>query len=332
MNFEPFSITGIGSMPHKEPSIACELILKYFDIPFWPQLPKYSIQEAMITQFSEGFPGIVFKAEKIFIRRNEEEITYWLSEYSEDMLSPISEEYAKGLYSMAEALKGKKLKFLKGQITGPVTFTLSLKDEEGKLIYFDETLREIALLHLQAKAKWQIEFLKEMADNIVIFIDEPILQAVGTSTYISVEQAEAMRLIREIVSYIQSLGAKAGIHCCGRADWKEVLASGIDILSFDAFFFFDFLKIYKTQIDEFLKNGGYIAWGFVPTTDDLYSLSDEDIIKVAENKISEISRDLPLINNHSLITPSCGMGSLDLSACERVCRLLIKMKNKLING
>jgi len=59
------------------------------------------------------------------------------------------------------------------------------------------------------------------------FIDEPILQAVGTSAYISVEQSESMRLIGELVSFIKSLGVTVGLHCCGRTDWKDILSLGI---------------------------------------------------------------------------------------------------------
>ncbi|GLI54255.1 hypothetical protein [Thermodesulfovibrio yellowstonii] len=329
--FEPFSTTGIGSMPHTEVLSACELILKYFDIPFWPQMPKYSQNEQMITQFCEGLPGITLSSGKVYIKRDEELITEWLSNYHEDIFSPISKEYAIGLYRITELINGKKLKIFKGQITGPVTFTLSLKDEEGKIIYFDETLRELALMHLKAKAKWQIDFLKNFAEKIIIFIDEPILQAVGTSAYISVEQSEAIRLIKELVSFIKSLGVRVGIHCCGRTDWKEILSIDIDVLSFDAFSFFDFFKIYRDEITEFITKNGYIAWGFIPTTDDLNALSDEEIVEQAVRKIEEISKILPSITQNSIITPSCGMGSLDILSSERVCKLLKKLKIKLTN-
>lgn len=330
MLFAPFSTTGIGSMPHTEPESACELILKYFDIPFWPQLPKYSQLEQMIAQFCEGLPQIEFSSGKIYIKKDEELITEWLVNYREEG-SPITREYASGLWSMAELIKGKRLKIFKGQITGPVTFTLSLKDEEGKIIYFDETLREVCLMHLKAKAKWQVEFLRNFAEEVVIFIDEPILQAVGTSAYISVDEAEAIRLINELVCFIKSLNARAGIHCCGRANWKEILSLDIDVLSFDAFSFFDFFKIYRDEIAEFLRRG-YIAWGFIPTTDDLNSLSDEKIIDQAIRKIEEMSKIFPSIDKNSLITPSCGMGSLQVKESERVCELVQKLKNKLVNG
>lgn len=329
MQLKPFSTTGIGSMPHTQPYSACEAVLQYFDIPFWPQLPKYSRNESMIAQFSEGLPGVVFENKKLYLKKNEKLIIDWLSRYTDEMESSMSENFTAGLYAMAEILKGKKLKIFKGQLTGPVTFTLSIKDEEGKPIYFDDTLRELSLLHLKAKAKWQIKFLKNFAENIIIFIDEPILQAVGTPTYISVEDSETMRLIKEFAFFIKSAGAMAGLHCCGRTDWKKVLSTGIDILSFDAFFFFDPFKIYKEEIAGFIQAGGYIAWGFVPTTDELKELRDEEIINQAVSKIKEISKDIPFINKSSLITPSCGMGSLQVTDSERVCVILRNLKDKL---
>lgn len=329
MQFEPFSTTGIGSMPHTQPYSACEAVLEYFDIPFWPQLPKYSPKESMIAQFSEGLPGIVFENKKLYLKKNEKLIIEWLTNYTDEMESSMSKNFTAGLHTMAEILKGKKLEIFKGQITGPVTFTLSLKDEKGTPIYFDETLRELSLMHLKAKVMWQIKFLKNFAENIIIFIDEPILQAVGSSTYISVEDSEAMRLIKEFASFVKSTGTLVGLHCCGRTDWKKILSTGIDILSFDAFLFFESFKIYKKEIAEFIHSGGYIAWGFVPTTDDLRRLRDEEIINQAISKIREISKDVPSINECSLTTPSCGMGFLQITDSERVCRVLINLKDKL---
>ena len=325
---KPFSTTGIGSMPQREPFKACDLIIGSFDIPFWPQLPKLSSKELMIPQFSEGLPGIIIEDDRFYLKKNDDLIAEWLSNYSDETESPISKEFASGLYKMKEIVREQKFEIFKGQITGPLTFTLSLKDEEGKPVYFDETLRELILMNLKAKAKWQFNFLKTFSKSVIIFIDEPILQALGTSAYISVEQAEAMRLIDELASYIKNLGAKVGLHCCGRADWREILNLSIDILSFDAYFFFDFFKIYKEEINQFLSRGGYIAWGFVPTTDDLREIEDDKIITNALLKIDEIGKEIPLIYQKSLLTPSCGMGSLDEKDSLRVCSILKSLKSR----
>jgi len=152
--FTPFMTTGIGSLPYTEPEKACKLVLDTFDIPFWPQLPKLSFRESMIPQFSEGMPFIKIdeRKETIWIERNRSDaLTRFYETYSEDWKVAISESYAKGLYTFIGLLKNKRLKTLKGQITGPLTFSLGLKDSVGRPVYFDEELREISLMLLKAK-------------------------------------------------------------------------------------------------------------------------------------------------------------------------------------
>ncbi|MCL0051806.1 hypothetical protein M1M97_03990, partial [Thermodesulfovibrionales bacterium] len=61
------------------------------------------------------------------------------------------------------------------------------------------------------------------------------------------------------VSAIEDAGGISGIHCCGRADWPMVTRSGIRIISFDAYEYFDTLAIYHEDIKDFLERGGYLA-------------------------------------------------------------------------
>ncbi|MCK7469495.1 MAG: hypothetical protein MZU95_00855 [Desulfomicrobium escambiense] len=66
-------------------------------------------------------------------------------------------------------------------------------------------------------------------------------------------------------------GGLAGVHVCANTDWTLVLDSAADILSFDAYAYFDQFVIYREAIRRFLDRGGLIAWGLVPT------LSPEDL-------------------------------------------------------
>jgi len=54
----------------------------------------------------------------------------------------ISKEYAAGLYAFIDIIKKeeKKIGAVKGHITGPLTFTLSLTDNQKRPIYFDEEM------------------------------------------------------------------------------------------------------------------------------------------------------------------------------------------------
>ena len=329
--FTPFATTGIGSLPHKDAEEACKLVLNTFDIPFWPQLPNLSFHESMIFQFSEGIPSIRIDdhRERIWVEKsNGDDITDFYKTYSEDWRSSISKEYAKGLYTFVELIKDRKLYALKGQITGPLTFTLGLRDSEGRPIYFDEELREISLMLLKAKIRWQIDFLKPYAENIILFVDEPILSALGSTSYIGVKPEETKRLLKEVAEAIRHAGGIPGIHCCGNADWPVVITSSVNIISFDAYGYVDTVSIYPSEFTEFLRDGGYLALGIVPTTDSIKDETTDSLKKRFQESIEKLSRLIPedLLLSRILLTPSCGTGSRSIEDTLKVFQLLRGLK------
>ncbi|RME63210.1 MAG: hypothetical protein D6778_09940 [Nitrospirae bacterium] len=166
---------------------------------------------------------------------------------------------------------------------------------------------------------------------MIIFIDEPILTALGTSSYISVSQEEAMHMIRQTVETIKAEGALSGLHCCGRADWKEVLTTGVDILNFDAYGFFDSLLAAGESIEGFLSKGGVLAWGIVPTTEAINSENKDTLLKRLEEYMEKLGSFISkeTILNSSIITPSCGAGSRTVAEAERVFSVLHQMGEAL---
>ena len=334
--FKPFTTTGIGSLPHTDTDEACDLVLQTFDIPFWPQLPNLRFCELMIPQFSEGIPFLMVdeKKEKIWIEKDEgNALTEFYEIYTDEFEFAISEKYAAGLYSFIEKINNKYFHFLKGQITGPLTLTLGLKDSEGRLVYFDEELREISLMALKAKIRWQIRLLNKYADRVIIFIDEPILSALGTSGYIGVNTSEAERLLSEISDAVKQADGIPGIHCCGKADWPLVIKSGVKIISFDAYNYSETISLYPTEFTDFLEDGGYLAWGIVPTTDSIKDENTDSIKKrfdeIGERLSNSISSEL--LKKQILLTPSCGTGSRSIEETAKIFHILVELKNLLKN-
>ena len=331
--FQTFSTTGIGSLPHTDPAEACRIILDSVDIPFWPQLPQRSFLELMVPQYSEGFPFIRIEGEDIHVEKAEEEA---LSAFYEAIANksgfPISEEYAAGFYAFLNILKQQNLRFdtLKGHITGPLTFALSLTDKEKRPIFFDEEMKELSLELLKGKASWQIEMLKPFAEKVMIFIDEPILSALGTSAYLGVSNEEATRMLREVVKHIKECGGIAAIHCCGKADWPLVLSSGIDVFNYDSYFFWDTLSIYPEEMKAFIDNNGYIAWGVIPTTEAIKDVNLQGLHEQLERGLTSLEKiGIPKdkLRQQVLITPSCGTGSLNIENALKVFSLLKELKN-----
>lgn len=332
---KPLSTTGIGSLPHVVPVDACSLILETFDIPFWPQLPRRSFLEWMIPQYIEGMPYVKMNLEDriIIIKRDQsDELERFYEMCKDDCRIAISEDYAKGLHIFIKIIKGRQFKALKGQVTGPLTFTLSLRDSDGRLLFFDEELREIALMLLKAKVRWQVDILRPHSDDVIIFIDEPILSAIGGSTYIGVSREETLRLLKETVNAIHESGAIPGIHCCGNADWSLVIESGAEILSFDAYGYFDSLAICREEIHEFLRKGGYLAWGIIPTTEAIVAETFDSIRHRFDCEFKNLSKTIPeeLLLRQTILTPSCGTGSRSIDETIKIFQLLMRLKESLL--
>ena len=177
--------TIIGSMPHTDPEQACALVSHYLrDIPAWPQLPKRSFLENMYVQYSEGFPGAVVSGERMYVDHSKD-LTRSLEElyaaYLESKVDrfPVSPEYAAGLYSFL-SLTNLMPKAVKGQVTGPVTWGLTVTDDTGKAIIYDDVLGDAVPKLLRLKAGWQEKQLKQICRNTIIFVDEPYMSAFGS--------------------------------------------------------------------------------------------------------------------------------------------------------
>jgi len=331
--FKPFSTTGIGSLPHTDTEEACRLVLQTFDIPFWPQLPALSFRESMIPQYCEDMPFLKIdeEREKVWVERDGGDVLAKFYETcSDDWESPVSERYAQGLYAFVKNIKNRRFPFLKGHVTGPLTFTLGLRDEKGKCVYYDEELREISLLLLKAKIRWQIKLLTPFADRVVIFIDEPILSALGSTAYMGVDTTEALRLLKETVESVKLAGGISGIHCCGKADWPLVINSGADIISFDAYDYTGTIALYPAEFSGFLKKDGYLAWGIVPTTEVIADENTDSIKKRFDNSLAQLSKVLPqdLLLSQILLTPACGTGSRSIEETIKIFKILTELKHQ----
>jgi methionine synthase II (cobalamin-independent) len=333
----------IGSMPHKSAEEAFGVLDKFsLDIPSWPQLPARSFVEGMIAQCSEGFPGIKIDIEEKWIRLMRDDsliesmtVAYEAVIAENSDFFRISAGFAEGLLMFLERMKaGGMLPVAKGQITGPFTFGLGLNDAEGRAIWWDDEYRDLIYAGLALKGVWQVEKLKEVAESVIMFCDEPILSALGTPAYMGVREEDVIEGLNRVIDPLKAAGAMAGMHCCGNMDWAITTRANLDIISFDAYEFGDKSTIYAAEISGFLERGGYLAWGIVPTGDP-DAVASETIDSLFEKMTRLIDLftgagiDEDLLRNRSLYTPSCGMGSLPEDVARRVLELLAGLKARL---
>ena len=199
--------TAIGSMPHVDPKEACSLVLTHLpEIPAWPQLPQRSFLENMYAQFSEGFPGVVLEEERIWIDSSQDlskPLEELYAAYLEGSLnhSAVGYEYAEGLHVFLNMVGKTDEKAVKGQVTGPVSWGLSVTDDRRKAIIYDDTLSDAAAKLLRLKASWQEKTLSQISRNTIIFVDEPYMVSFG-SAYFSISRERVITLLEEVLGGI----------------------------------------------------------------------------------------------------------------------------------
>jgi len=337
---DSFLTTSIGSFPHLDERGVLPLILRDFPhIPFWPQLPKRLFLEGMVAQYSEGFPSLKLdkKDQRLWVDTSygfDEEVErfYQAMEREEIESFCISEDYARGLRLLKDLSQEevrKKIKYIKGQVTGPITFGLALTDQEKRPIFYDSTLREILISHLSFKARWLEKRFHELFPGVptIIFFDEPGLSAFG-SAFSGLNQEDVTLSLNECFS---AVGGLKGVHCCGNTDWSLLLSTELDILSFDAYGYLENLSLYQRELKAFLERGGILAWGLIPTSEDIQKEDAQSLVKRFRKGVEILSKEGidPVLLERAILTPSCGTASLPIDLAERVCHLTAEVSRRL---
>ncbi len=338
---EQLTTTGIGSLPFADGAEAADFVFEDGpDIVFWPQIPRRSSAEGMIPQYASAMPCVRWDDEKsdtvLDTSDKYAELEDFYGKYLADdpELFPLPKDRAAGFYAFEKALGQKDgVKSAKGQVTGPLTFTTGISDAEGNTVYGDSELRDAAVKLLERNACWQVQRLKKLgAENVVIFADEPVLSAYGSSAYVGISEEDVTGLLRQIFSAISETDALPGLHVCGNSDWGMAMRSGTAILNFDTYQYGTTLALYADELERFLENGGLVAWGIVPTTDDVENESVESLATIFDEALEALESkgfDRKRVLKHSMLTPSCGAGSLDIERTRKAFGLLRELKTKL---
>ncbi len=335
--------TGIGSMPIVDPERAVDLLFQYLpEAPFWPQLPQRDFHEHMDVQYSESLPGLTIDETKKKVSFNTTgDLAGAFEKFFDRYLAKdygffrITEQYAAGFYAFLRASeKGgalAKARYVKGHITGPLTLGTSFKDETGKDIIHNEMFFDALVKGLTMKALWQIRELKQFGKPIIIFIDEPSMESLG-SAFSAVSPQVVAEKLNEITDAIHELGGLAGIHCCGNADWTMIFNTKVDIVNFDAYGYGEKVMLYPGDIKKFMGRGGALAWGIVPTGAFTGSETAELLVaKLAAGfqRLAQEGIDEQAILRQSLLTPSCGMGSLTPDKAVAILKLLRDVSERM---
>jgi methionine synthase II (cobalamin-independent) len=343
MEFEPrFAMIAIGSLPHTDPELACRLMLQAFpEVASWPQLPRLSFRENMYAQYSEGLPGIRLDetAKRLWFQADDslagELEGFYQAVIEEDLERfAVSAPYAAGLDAFLGGAFEDELSarpFVKGHVTGPISYGLTVTDQNKKASLYNETLEQAIVKGLTLKGRWQSRELRKAAPGarVAIFYDEPYLHSVG-SALISVSREQ---VVGEISECLAGCGADVtGVHCCGNTDWSLVFATGVDVVHFDAYEYLEPFVAYDGEIAEHLARGGSIAWGVVPKDENVLEASSDELVGILEGGFDVLEArglDRGLLARRSMVSPSCGLGSASVEVAERALELTREVSDRM---
>ncbi|MGW8194213.1 MAG: hypothetical protein ACWGOX_08110 [Desulforhopalus sp.] len=330
----------IGSLPLRDHKEALQLIMAYVpQLPLWPQLPR-NPKEGMIRQFLSGFPGLVDQNDRHWIDTARNSFEEEMAAFYEDFIGieqqpqlleksrfSLDTDTAAGFFTLTEYLHSVSSVAItvKGQITGPITTGIATRDQLGNSIIYDDNLRDILVKLLALKGRWQVAQLRKFTDRIppVIFIDEPGLVSFGSCGFGGISREMVSESVNLVISAIQEEGGLAGVHICANGDWGPALVSKADIISFDAYFYFDNFILYREQLHRYIARGGILAWGIIPTGDPqaVERESSESLFNKWQKQLQTLSTfgfTEQQLMEQILIAPSCGTGSLSPPQAEKV--------------
>jgi methionine synthase II (cobalamin-independent) len=348
MAFEhPFVTTLIGSFPHPDSAALCPRLVEAIQIPAWPQLPRRTFRENMYTQYSAGLPGIVVDDEHQKVTFDTTaDLSPALEEFYGRYLTndvdsfALLPDYAAGFYTMLDVLRSTSGEWAKGHVTGPISFGLTVVDQNLRSSLYDEQLADPIVKQLAFIARWQIRRLKQARSNVIIFVDEPYMSSFG-SAFISLSREQVATLLNEVFDAIHAEGALAGVHCCGNTDWSVLMDTSVDILNLDAYEYLENLALYPNEVRAFLDRGGNLAWGIIPNNETIFDVTPEQLAQRLRDGLQLISNKargrgvtigVDEFAHRSLITTACGLGPTTIEIADRAIETLAQTGEILQQG
>jgi len=298
--------TAMAVMPHTDVDRAIDAALS-LDIPFWPQLPNYSYYEDMYVQASEHFPGILLDLEKrtlgFSLDKFIEEFEEFQARFDDPSYYDISPTFS-AVYHRFLELDLSNRPAIRGQLEGPISFGFNILDQDERPILFDDTIRPFMMEFMAKRINVQLKRLKNRNVNAFMFVDEPGLQFL----FSAMSGYEDRKAKKDMDDFFAMIDRPRGVHLCGNPDWDFLLNTDLDVLSLDVFTNGEIFSSYGDSILRYLKRGGILVWGIVPTGFEDFSNSNIAALgKQLESIWDHLTRkgiDLDMMLRQSLLSPA----------------------------
>jgi hypothetical protein len=276
--------TGVGSLPHTDPVAAVRHVMRSYDLPFCPQLPR--LDGDMIEEWVGVEPG--------------------RCGWSRDR--DRREPYAWPPFLDAVTKMPPRHRIVKLQVTGPVTLSAAIADPEDPTPFL--FAKDVGAW-LAAQTESQVGALRERGIDCLLIVDEPGLYRAGAET--SVIQAwEPLR----------TLGSAWGLHVCCQPPWALLEAARPDVLNIDVVNF-PIHRSAGDAVTRMVQAGTTMAWGITPVDrSENASVAAARLFAVVDSVWADARPHTEERVTRALVTPSCGTGGQPISRESQAVRVL----------
>jgi len=311
--------TGIGGLPHRDAGEAAEFVLRKMELPSIPSLPRRSPAEGSIVQAMVGMQGItVGQYGSIAVDANRvDPLAAVVTDLDHDAFVGF-----RTFLDRAQVLGHTGP--VKWQMVGPVTLGIALMRAGVPMSEaFEAAVRAVRerLQHLLDAVAAALP-----ASQQVVIIEEPSLSELMQPGF-PIAPDTAIDLVSGALAAIET-SAISGLHVCGLTDIASQLAAGPAILSLPV----------RQEVAEsagyllrFMEQGGYIAWGVVPTSGPIITSAERPWRQLCALWCELVQRgaDPTMLREQAIITPECGLAAHSQAVAERVHRFAAEISRRV---
>ncbi len=329
LSFKPACLpVAYGELPHTNAAQALRLLLDTTPaVVTCAALPQRGFREHAYIQSILGFPGLVLDqhSKRAYVNRTEAlpkldqlALAYLQNHVAFAALTSDALPLLTELRRLRGVFAGQAIKII---VTGPISLSLQLTDDQQRPLAYDAMLFEALAQHLTLRAAWQVSQLIDLGVDIVVCLDEPFLDAFA-SPFCPIEWNDAAALLELLLSSIRGC---RGILTSGPVDWAMVLQTSVEWVHFNAYQYSQALLDSAEVLATFLKRPGFLTWGIVPTSvGDLRRETIETLTERIEHILDRlvavgIPREQML--QAMLISTTTGLAHMSVSDAEKALAL-----------
>lgn len=300
--------TGIGGLPHRDATEAATFVLRTMELAAIPTLPRRSPAEGVMAQAMVGMQGItVGQYGSIAVDVN-------LVDALAPIVTDLDHDAFVGFRTFLQLAHAQQHTGpVTWQFVGPVSFGLALMRAGVPMSEaFESAVRcvRMRVQHLLDAVATALPDSEQM-----VFIKEPALVDLMQPGF-PIAPDTAIDLVSGALAMVEG-SAVSGLHVCGLSDIPSLLATGPAVLSLPVQ---PVVAESAGYLVRFLEQGGYIAWGAVPTTGPIPTSTERPWRQLCALWCDLVQRgaDPVLLREQAIITPECGLGSHTPAVAERV--------------